>query len=105
MDNLKKLLVRVVLPLSLIFGTELMYRDSLFESSFNDIPLMQQKTKLKPLMHNVSLLDSKIVKLPILALCLNLMSKPASFYFISAVIVVHYFSTLLQSYYQQPRPF
>ena len=56
-------------------------------------------------MHNVSLLDSKMVKLPILALCLNLMSKPASFYFISAVIVVHYFSTLLQSYYQQPRPF
>ena len=40
MDNLKKLLVRVVLPLSLIFGTELMYRDSLFESSLNDIPLM-----------------------------------------------------------------
>jgi len=63
MDSIKKILVQVIISLLLIFGTEPLYRDSLFQSSLEDIPQMQAKPKIAHLMKNVSFLGSMPVNL------------------------------------------
>ena len=105
MDNVKKIIFQVVLPLSIIFGAELLYRDSLFQASLTDIPLMQAKTKLRPLMENVSLVGGTSATFIVLMVASNLMSKPAGLYLVSGVLFVQYLIDVLKSFYQQQRPF
>jgi hypothetical protein len=50
METVKHWAVNVILPLAVIFALEFVYRDTLFEKTLIDIPLMQAKTKLRPLM-------------------------------------------------------
>jgi hypothetical protein len=105
MDAAKNVVVRVFLPLSIIFGLELLYRDPLFESTLRDVPLMQAKEKLRPLMQNVSLVGGMHANFLVVMTAINLMSKPAAFYFISSVLFVQYTTDALKSLYSHPRPF
>lgn len=105
MDTAKKITVGVVLPFVAIIALELLYRDSLFETSLNDIPLMQAKTKLRPLMERISFIGSVEANFLVLAFVSQLMSKPAFIYLISGVCFVQYVTETLKSFYMHPRPF
>lgn len=66
---------------------------------------MQAKAKLRPLMANISLAGGMPATFLVLAVSLNLMSKPASFYLISGVAFVQYITEALKSLYMHPRPY
>lgn len=103
MDCIKS--ASAILPLILVFGLEMIVSDSLFERSLIDIPEMQVKHKLKPLMQNVGLIGSMPVTFGVVVLAINLMSKPASFFFVSGLMFVQFLSRALGSIYSQPRPY
>jgi membrane-associated phospholipid phosphatase len=105
MDTAKQIAVGVVLPLVAVFGLELLYRDTLFETTLRDVPLMQAKGKLRPLMENISTVGGMPATFFVLVVASNLMSKPAAFYLISGVLFVQYMTEALKSFYLQPRPF
>jgi hypothetical protein len=100
-----KKIASAFLPLIVVFGLEMLYRDSMFERSIVDIPEMQSKHKLKPLMQNVNLVGSMPVTFGVVVLAINLMSKPASFFFVSGLMFVQFVSRALNSIYSQPRPY
>ncbi len=99
MESAKRFAIGVLLPLMLIFGLEMLYRDTLFSASLKDIPLMQANPKLKPLMQNISWAGGMPATILVLAVALNLMSKPAAYYLISGVTFVQYITEALKVYY------
>ena len=46
METVRKVVLQVVLPVTAVLCAEVFYRESLFEASLQDIPMMQAKTKL-----------------------------------------------------------
>lgn len=105
MDTAKQIAFGVIFPLVAVFGLELLYRDTLFETTLRDVPLMQAKAKLRPLMENISTVGGMPATFFVLVVASNLMSKPAAFYLISGVLFVQYLAEALKSFYLQPRPF
>lgn len=104
-EYFKKVLLEVALPLVLVFGFELLYRDSLFQTTLMDVPEMQTKKKLKPLMTKISAMGGFHATFAVMVVAFNLMSKPAAFYLISGTMFVQFASETLKSLYNNPRPY
>lgn len=105
MNSARQIAVGVVFPVLAVFVLELLYRDTLFATTIKDVPLMQAKSKLRPLMETISTIGGMPATVAILVVALNLMSKPAAFYLISGVSFVQYTTEALKSFYMQPRPY
>ena len=84
------LLKTVVLPLAVVFLTEILYREPLYNESLKLAPEMQKYDSWKPFMKIVSGLGTGKAYACFLTICFNSMPKPASLYFWCGIAFVNY---------------
>lgn len=94
-----------MLPFAVIILVETRFRDPLFEKSLADIPLMQDKHRLKLLLLGFAEVGSNATMVVLCALMINLSSKPAALYFWTSLSLVSYSAQLMKAIYAQPRPY
>ena len=94
-----------IVPLVAVLLTESMYRDDLYKQSLEDIPNMQELTKLKSFFNTVVALGSPPITILFYVVSFNLMPKPAVLYLWSAMAFCHFLGNSLKSLYSEDRPY
>ena len=109
MDNwklrAKNISKHILLPLAILFVTELFYREPLWQQTLEEVPVMQEKKKLYKFFHTITTMGNFYSFFLIYALCFNLMPRPAAMYIICASTFVHYLNNEMKSIYNQERPY
>ena len=100
-----ELLLWVVLPLAIVFGTEPLYRESLYKTSIEITPDLQKMEEIGPLMKVVSALGSGGAIGTITILLFNIMPKPTALYIWCGVGFTAYLFNELKSFYGEHRPY
>lgn len=89
----------VFIPIGLVLIFELFYRDPLFNKTLVDVPLMQEKQKLKPFFSFITQIGSKVPIMMVYGVTFNIMSKPAVLYLWTTMASINYLGDLLKSIY------
>ena len=83
----------VILPLGLVFALEPLYRSNMWDQTLEQVPNMQELTKLKGMFKTITDLGSAPFVILFYIAIFNLMAKPAALYFWCGMSVVYYTSS------------
>ena len=84
------LLKTVVLPLAVVFLTEPLYRQPLYDESLKLAPEMQKYDSWRPFMELASAIGTRSAYAFYMTMCFNSMAKPACLYFWCGIAFAFY---------------
>jgi hypothetical protein len=106
LSTIKQALLFGALPLLLIIAFEHLYKNSMFESTLNDVPKMQLKKRMAGFFTIFSSLGESHLPIIILITLFNLTNKmKALSLWFSFGFLCYLNSGILKSLYSDPRPF
>lgn len=94
-----------MLPLLIVLLTERLYNSSLYSKSLEDIPKMQEISKLKKFFNAAAALGSPPMTIVFYVGTINLMPKPAALYMWCAMTFTIYLTNTMKSFYGEDRPY
>ena len=95
-----------MLPLCLVFGLEMLYREPLLDVSRRSVPQVQENfagTGTERLLTVIGTLGSYEAILCYLAVCFNVLDRPTSLYLFTSMASVYYIVHCMKSYYKEQR--
>ena len=99
------ILKTVIVPLAVVFLTEALYKQPLYDESLKLAPELQKYEEWKPFMKTVSGLGTGRAYACFLVVTFNSIPKPASLFFWCGIAFANFTMNQLKSFYGEPRPY
>ena len=99
-------IISIVLPICLVFGFEVLYRDPLLDVSRSSVPELQDDLKgsgTATLLSWIGFFGSFEALIVYLIICFNILEKPNALYLVSSMASVYWMVHQIKSYYREER--